>query len=77
MKWTKRNEQGAGCLGQGYQSGEYIVEETSYRKTYELQEHHGGRVKDYYWTLRKGETIIKYGSTAKSLKQYVEEKAEA
>lgn len=70
MKWTKRNQLGAGALGQGYESGEYIIEETY--KSYELQKQYGGKKSDYYWMLKKGNEIIKYAGTAKTLKQFAE-----
>lgn len=71
MKWTKRNGHGSGYLGQGYQSGEYTIEET-YRSQ-ELQKQYGGKVSDYYWMLKKSGEIIKYGRTAKMLKEYAEQ----
>ena len=70
MKWTKRNNNGAGCLGQGYESGEYVIEETY--KSYDLQKQYGGKMSDYYWMLTKNGEVIKYASTAKALKQFAE-----
>ena len=71
MKWNKRNNWGPGYLGQGYESGEYIIEETT--NYYELAKENGGKQKDYWWVLRKNEEPIKYASTAKALKQYAED----
>ena len=71
MKWSKRNEYGAGCLGQGYESGEYVIEET--HDSYDLQKRYGGKRSDYYWKLEKGGRVIRYASTAKALKVYAEE----
>lgn len=70
MKWMKRREYGSGYLGQGYQCGDYIIEET-YRSQ-ELQRQHGGKVADYYWMLKKGGEVVRYGRTAKMLKEYAE-----
>ena len=70
MKWSKRNQHGAGYLGQGYESNGYVIEET--HNYYELAKQYGGRQSDYYWMLRKGNKIIKYANTAKVLKKYVE-----
>ena len=71
MKWRKRSQNGAGYLGQGYESGEYVIEETY--KSQELQKENGGKVSDYYWMLSRNGEVIKYASTAKALKQYVEQ----
>ena len=71
MKWNKRKEYGAGYLGQGYISGNYIIEETDNYD--ELAKQYGGRQSDYYWVLRKNNKVIKYANTAKVLKKYAEE----
>lgn len=70
MKWTKRNDCGAGYLGQGYESGDYVIEETY--KSYELQQQYGGRRSDYYWQLTDKGEVVKFASTAKALKQFAE-----
>lgn len=70
MKWTKINDNGSGYLGQGYRCGEYVIEETY--NSYNLQKQYGGKKSDYYWKLSKGNNIIKYASTAKTLKQFAE-----
>lgn len=70
MKWTKRNNNGAGYLGQGYESGQYVIEETY--KSCELQKQYGGKKANYYWVLTDNGEVIKYASTARALKQFVE-----
>ena len=70
LKWTKRNDQGAGALGQGYQSGDYVIKETY--KSAELQRQNGGKISDYYWELTENGKVLKYAKTAKALKEYAE-----
>ena len=70
LKWTKRNDQGAGALGQGYQSGGYVIKETY--KSAELQKQNGGKISDYYWELSENGKVLKYAKTAKALKEYAE-----
>lgn len=70
MKWTSRSQKD-GNLGEGYQSGEFIVKETFH--SYELQQKFGGKRCDYFWVLLKNDKVICYGKTAKSLKKYAEE----
>ena len=69
MKWNKRNVE-PGYLGSGYESGDYIIEETY--KSQELQKQHGGKRSNYYWVLKRNGEAIKYASTAKALKTYAE-----
>lgn len=65
MKWSKRNEHGAGYLGEGYQSGEYVIQETSHITGITSK-------RSEAWTLTKNGDIIKQDSTAKALKVFAE-----
>ncbi len=70
MKWTSRSQKD-GNLGEGYQSGEFIVKETFH--SYELQQKFGGKRCDYYWELIRENEVLKYGRTAKELKSFAEQ----
>ena len=69
MNW-QRNGCGDGQLGLGFTSGDYTIYETY--DSYNLQQMHGGKRRDYYWVLKKGEQILGYASTAKALKKIAE-----
>lgn len=69
MKWNKRTTEMSN-FGGGYESGDFVIEETF--DSYNLQKEYGGKKSDYYWALKKGGSVIKYGSTAKTLKQFAE-----
>ena len=69
-KWSRRGENDLN-LGAGFQSGEFVIEET-WSEAYDAQKKFGGALKNYMWKLRKGNEVLKYGKSAKELKAFAE-----
>ena len=69
-KWSRRGKADLN-LGAGFESGEYVIEET-WNEAYDAQKKYGGSLKNYMWKLRKGNEVLRYGKSAKELKEFAE-----